>query len=105
MITLTQRAGRQVESLQKKREDPSQRLRVFVDPGGCSGFEYKMTFGVPQKADVKVESQGVTFFVERSSADYLRGVEIDFDDGLSGKGFEINNPNAQATCGCGKSFS
>jgi iron-sulfur cluster assembly protein/iron-sulfur cluster insertion protein len=64
-----------------------------------------MTFAIPQKEDVKVESEGVALFVDSASVDYLRGVDIDFDDGLNGKGFEISNPNAQSTCGCGKSFS
>jgi len=84
---------------------PGDLLRIFVEPGGCSGFEYGMTLGNPKTSDQVGECSGVKYAVDGDSLDYLRGSEIHFDDGLSGKGFEIRNPNAESTCGCGKSFS
>ena len=85
--------------------DPGKLLRIFVEAGGCSGFEYGMTLDAPRSSDEVGEFSGVSYAVDGDSLDYLRGSEIHFDDGLSGKGFEIRNPNAESTCGCGKSFS
>lgn len=84
---------------------PTKRLRVLVESGGCSGFQYGMSFDEPKAEDTAFESEGVAILVDPSSLAYLDGSAIDFDDGLHGKGFEIKNPNAQSTCGCGKSFS
>lgn len=80
-------------------------LRVFVETGGCSGFQYGMSFDDAKADDTRYESEGVAFVVDPASHAYLDGSEIDFDDGLQGKGFEIKNPNAESTCGCGKSFN
>ena len=80
-------------------------LRIFVEAGGCSGFEYGMSLDNPKPSDQQGEFSGVRYAVDGDSLDYLKGSEIHFDDGLSGKGFEIRNPNAESTCGCGKSFS
>ena len=80
-------------------------LRVFVETGGCSGFQYGMSFDEPKPDDTQLESEGVKIVIDPASLAYLSGSAIDFDDGLHGKGFEIKNPNAQSTCGCGKSFS
>jgi iron-sulfur cluster insertion protein len=84
---------------------PQKRLRVLVESGGCSGFQYGMSFDEPKAEDTHFTSEGVEMVVDPSSLAYLDGSAIDFDDGLHGKGFEIKNPNAQSTCGCGKSFS
>jgi iron-sulfur cluster assembly accessory protein len=84
---------------------PAKRLRVFVESGGCSGFQYGMSFDDPKRDDAQLESEGVPMLLDPASLAYLDGSAIDFDDGLHGKGFEIKNPNAQSTCGCGKSFS
>lgn len=105
MITLTTRAARQVQTLQADVGDANKQLRVFVESGGCSGFQYGMSFDVPKDGDQRLESEGITFLVDPTSLAYLDGSVIDFDDGLHGKGFEIKNPNAQSTCGCGKSFN
>lgn len=80
-------------------------LRVFVESGGCSGFQYGMSFDEPKADDTQFESEGVKIVMDPTSLAYLNGSVVDFDDGLHGKGFEIKNPNAQSTCGCGKSFS
>lgn len=105
MITLTEKAAAEVNRLQSEHAEEGQLLRVFVEPGGCSGFEYGMGFGVAQPGDKQLESAGVAFLVDEASYAYLEGCEVDFDDGLHGKGFEVRNPNAHNTCGCGKSFN
>lgn len=105
MINLTSRAASQVRLLQGQLPDASKRLRVFVETGGCSGFQYGMSFDEAKEGDEQLVSEGVEFLVDPTSRAYMDGSTIDFDDGLHGKGFEIRNPNAQSTCGCGKSFS
>jgi iron-sulfur cluster assembly protein/iron-sulfur cluster insertion protein len=105
MITLTEAAGAQVKAMREALEDDSRLLRVSVETGGCSGFEYAMAFDLPKPDDEVVDSQGVKLVIDPASAVYLAGCSVDFDDGLHGKGFEIINPNAKNTCGCGKSFS
>lgn len=91
--------------MQSELDAPSKPLRVFVESGGCSGFQYGMSFDEPKSGDVQFESEGVSVVMDPASLAYLNGSHVDFDDGLQGKGFEIKNPNAQSTCGCGKSFS
>lgn len=105
MITLTPRAAARIRELADGQAEPSKALRVFIEPGGCSGFEYGMGFAEPVAGDVALESEGLTFYTDPASLDYLKGSVVDFDDGLNGKGFEVRNPNAQQTCGCGKSFN
>jgi iron-sulfur cluster assembly protein/iron-sulfur cluster insertion protein len=105
MITLSPRAATQVRTLSRDLNAPDKRLRLFVESGGCSGFEYGMSFDEQKADDAIFESEGVCVVVDPASLTYLDGSHVDFDDGLHGKGFEIKNPNAQSTCGCGKSFS
>jgi iron-sulfur cluster assembly accessory protein len=105
MITLTNRAADRVRTMQSEIDAPAKQLRVFVESGGCSGFQYGMSFDERKDGDAELESEGVKFFIDATSLAYLEGSQIDFDDGLRGKGFEIKNPNAQSTCGCGKSFN
>ena len=105
MISLTQKAAKQIKVLQDEIGDAEKRLRVLVESGGCSGFQYGMSFDVRKPDDVVVESHGMEVLVDPTSMAYLEGSEVDFDDGLQGKGFEIRNPNAESTCGCGKSFN
>lgn len=105
MITLEKSAEKKVKEMREELEDKSQVLRVMVDTGGCSGFEYGMAFDSPKPDDTIFESGGVTIAVDPASAVYLEGCSIKFDDGLQGKGFEVINPNAKNTCGCGRSFS
>jgi iron-sulfur cluster assembly protein/iron-sulfur cluster insertion protein len=105
MITLTSRAARQVQSMHAAQGDPQKQLRVFVEGGGCSGFQYGMAFDLPKSDDQVIETEGIRVLLDPTSLAYLNGTSIDFDDGLQGKGFEIRNPNAQSTCGCGKSFN
>lgn len=105
MITLTARAARQIETMRASQGSGDKRLRVLVESGGCSGFQYGMAFDDPKPDDAMCESEGVAMVIDPGSLAYLSGSTIDFDDGLHGKGFDIRNPNAQSTCGCGKSFS
>jgi iron-sulfur cluster assembly accessory protein len=104
MISLTPRAAQQVRTMHAGLNAPTKRLRVFVESGGCSGFQYGMSFDEQKDGDAAIESEGVGILIDPTSLAYLQGSAIDFDDGLHGKGFEIKNPNAQSTCGCGKSF-
>lgn len=105
MITLSESAVVQIQSLQAEKSASGQWLRIFVEPGGCSGFEYGMSFDEKKPDDHSLEDKGVQFLVDPTSFDYLDGSEVQFDDGLSGKGFEVINPNASSTCGCGRSFN
>ncbi len=105
MITLTPRAAQQVRSMQASLGDPQKKLRVFVENGGCSGCQYGMSFDVAKEGDQEIVTEGLPVLLDATSAVYLAGSSVDFDDGLQGKGFEIKNPNAQSTCGCGKSFN
>lgn len=105
MITLTSRAAQQVRTMHAALNAPEKRLRVLVESGGCSGFQYGMSFDEKKAGDVEFASEGVPILMDPASLAYLDGSAVDFDDGLHGKGFEIKNPNAQSTCGCGKSFS
>jgi iron-sulfur cluster assembly protein len=79
-------------------------LRIGVLGGGCSGFKYQLAFDVPTDEDERFEDEGVTVVIDPASLPYLRGVTVDFEDGLNGAGFRIDNPNAVAACGCGSSF-
>ena len=105
MITLTDGAVVQVRKLEADKANKGQLLRIFVEAGGCSGFEYGMSFDYKKESDSLLESNGVSFLIDASSLEYLEGSVIHFDDGLNGKGFDIHNPNASSTCGCGRSFN
>jgi iron-sulfur cluster assembly accessory protein len=105
VITLTPRAAQQIRAMRDAQNLADRRLRLLVESGGCSGFQYGMSFDEPKAGDAESESEGIPIVMDASSLAYLDGSVVDFDDGLHGKGFEIKNPNAQSTCGCGKSFN
>lgn len=105
MIILTENAATRIQQLRSEIADDSKYLRLFVETGGCSGLEYGMSFDDIKDDDVVEESQEIKFIIDPKSMVHLDGCRVDFDDGLNGKGFEIHNPNAQTTCGCGKSFN
>ncbi|MBT4758645.1 MAG: iron-sulfur cluster assembly accessory protein [Opitutae bacterium] len=105
MITLTNSAVAQIRQLQTDKATEGQKLRILVEAGGCSGFEYGMSFDVKKDDDQLFENNGVEFLVDETSLEYLDDSVVDFDDGLTGKGFEVRNPNASSTCGCGRSFN
>ena len=106
MITLTDTAATKVKDLIEAEGEPNLALRVAVRPGGCSGFSYEMFFDSDVADDDNlVDHLGVRVVVDASSAELLEGATLDYKDGLQGAGFAIENPNAQRSCGCGKSFS
>ena len=105
MITITENAAVKIKSLMAEDPDEVGVLRVAIQGGGCSGFQYALGFDRgPQDGDNEIEMHGVTVVVDPFSAPYLTGSEIDYVDALMGAGFAINNPNVQAACGCGSSF-
>jgi len=106
MITVSEKAKNKAIELMSAENRPDSFIRVGVEGGGCSGLSYKMEFDNQIKEGDKVfEDKGVKIVCDRKSFLYLVGTELDFSDGLNGKGFLFNNPNASRTCGCGESFS
>ena len=105
MVKLTDSAIKQITKLSKENAQQDQHLRIFVEAGGCSGFEYGMSFDCIKEDDNEIKKGEMTVLIDPSSLSYLEDCTIDFDDGLTGKGFEIKNPNATSTCGCGRSFN
>jgi iron-sulfur cluster assembly accessory protein len=104
-IKVTARAARQIGEI-LRREPPGTMLRVSVEGGGCSGFQYKFDMERDRATDdVAITRDGATVLIDRTSLGYLAGSEIDFVDDLIGASFRINNPQATASCGCGTSFS
>ena len=105
MINVTETAVEHLRSLLAEHSaDAGQGLRVQVAKGGCSGMQYEMALGQRQQGDAVLERNDVSFFVDAESARYLQDATLDFQDGLTGAGFRIVNPNAARTCGCGTSF-
>jgi len=106
IINVTESAAGKIRELLAEEGKTESGLRVFVQGGGCSGFQYGLMIeesgGV---GDMQFESHGVRLFVDPVSISYLRGAEVDFVDTITGGGFTIKNPNATSTCGCGSSFS
>lgn len=107
MVTITDKAKSKVDELMRDAGlDESYFLRVSVKGGGCSGLSYNMDFdNEAQKGDQEFEDKGLKIVLDMKSFLYLAGTELDFSDGLNGKGFNFVNPNASRTCGCGESFS
>jgi iron-sulfur cluster assembly accessory protein len=105
VVILTEAAARRVAEIMKT-EAPGSVLRVGVDGGGCSGFQYTYTVTTERDAeDVVLEREGATVVVDQISLEYLKGCQIDFIDDLMGRMFKISNPAATASCGCGSSFA
>jgi iron-sulfur cluster assembly accessory protein len=106
VIHVTEAAAGKIRELLTEEGKTESGLRVFVQGGGCSGFQYGLMIeesgGV---GDRQFESNGVRLFVDPVSISYLQGAEVDFVDTITGGGFTIKNPNATSTCGCGSSFS
>lgn len=106
MVTITENAAVKIRELMAEEPDGDVSvLRIAIEGGGCSGFQYALGFDRgPQDGDNEIEMNGVKVVIDPFSAPYLTGSEIDFVDALMGAGFAINNPNVQAACGCGSSF-
>jgi iron-sulfur cluster assembly accessory protein len=106
MVTITERAAAKVRELLEAEGDPAlTALRVAVEGGGCSGFQYALGFDAgPEEGDAVADLHGVRILVDPYSLQYLEGAGVDYVDGLTGAGFQITNPNVEAACGCGSSF-
>jgi iron-sulfur cluster insertion protein len=106
MINVSPTAASKINELLSEENKQGNGLRVFVQGGGCSGFQYGLMIEEARSdADQVFESNGVTLYVDPISIRYLNGAEVDFVDTVTGGGFTIKNPNATSTCGCGQSFS
>lgn len=107
VFSLTDVAAKKVSELMAAEDTTDELvLRVAVRPGGCSGFSYEMFFDTDVAADdAQTEHDGVKVVVDPASQQMLKGATLDYNDGLQGAGFAINNPNAERSCGCGQSFS
>ena len=105
-ITLTDNLVKRIKALQAKEGNPSLKLRIVVDSGGCQGFEYKFELTETVNADDEVfEKDGIGVIIDDISLPYMRGAVVNYTDELIGAHFEVQNPNAKSSCGCGTSFS
>ncbi len=105
-LVFTDSAADKVKQLVDEEGNPDLKLRVFVQGGGCSGFQYGFTFDeIVNEDDTPMTKNGVTLLIDAMSLQYLMGAEIDYKEDLQGAQFVIKNPNATSTCGCGSSFT
>ncbi len=105
-LVFTDNAAGKVKELIEEEGNADLKLRVFVQGGGCSGFQYGFTFDeVQNEDDTAMQKNGVTLLIDAMSYQYLVGAEIDYQENLAGAQFVIKNPTATSTCGCGSSFS
>ena len=106
LVVLSERAQREVRSIFDRQDIGKEKgLRLSVVGGGCSGLSYEMDFSEQRPNDTTIDFDGFTVLLDPKSTIYLKGITLDFQDGLQGKGFVFSNPNATNTCGCGESFS
>jgi iron-sulfur cluster assembly protein len=105
-ITITEKAVSEIKKIMDENKIPSEfGLRIGVKGGGCSGFTYSLGFDPQSRdGDTIIQFDGIKLFVDGKSLFYLTGTQLDYSNGLNGKGFVFNNPNATKTCGCGESF-
>ncbi len=105
-LAFTHAAARKVAELVAQEGNAALKLRVYIQGGGCSGFQYGFSFDEEQaEDDLAVQTDGVTLLVDPLSLQYLMGAEVDYSESLHGAQFTIRNPNAKTTCGCGSSFT
>lgn len=105
MITLTATASERIKQVLESKGKPEACLRVYVAPGGCSGYSYGMAIeDAPSEGDAVLEQHGLKVLVDPTSAGFLEGAEIDYVEDFMGGGFTFHNPNAVSSCGCGSSF-
>lgn len=105
-LEFTGAAAAKVRELIREEGNPELKLRVYIQGGGCSGFQYGFEFDEQQgEDDLAIETDGVTLLVDPLSLQYLMGAVVDYTESLHGAQFSIRNPNAKSTCGCGSSFS
>lgn len=104
MITLTEKAARQIQELVRRKGGGAEALRLSVENGGCSGMQYSLALGARREGDQIVTRDGASLLIDPESLRYVGDSVIDYDDSLSGAGFRVLNPHAERSCGCGKSF-
>jgi iron-sulfur cluster insertion protein len=105
-VTLSEKAANRVAALIAQQQNPDLKLRLSVSGGGCSGFQYGFDFDEEQKNDdIVVTRDGVTMLIDPMSLMYLFGAEVDFVEDMIGASFQVVNPNASSSCGCGSSFA
>ena len=105
MVTMTEIAADKVRGFLAQQETEGEvGLRIGVRGGGCSGFQYALALDQPKDEDHVFQHQGVAVVVDKVSMQFVFGSEVDYVDGLQGAGFQVNNPNVVAACGCGSSF-
>jgi iron-sulfur cluster insertion protein len=105
MITISESAKAKIKDLLREEDDPQLALRTFVQGGGCSGFQYGFTFDeVKNDDDFEIPLDEYKVLIDSMSMQYLQGAEIDYREDDMGSSFNIRNPNATTTCGCGSSF-
>lgn len=105
LVRASEGAIAELKRLLKNEASEVNGVRMAVKGGGCSGLSYALDFDRERDGDHVIEQGGVRFFMDRKSAIYLKGIRLEFKEGLKGKGFVFTNPNAASTCGCGESFS
>lgn len=105
LISATDGAIRELKRLMEKESSDVDGVRLAVKGGGCSGLSYVLEFGRQRDGDNVIEQDGIRFLMDRKSSIYLKGIVLDYKEGLNSKGFVFQNPNATSTCGCGESFS
>lgn len=105
IVTATDTAVTELKRLLEDEKAGATGVRMAVKGGGCSGLSYVLDFDKERDGDNIVEQGGVKFYMDRKSTIYLKGIVLDYKEGLKGKGFVFENPNASSTCGCGESFS
>ncbi|WP_036665647.1 iron-sulfur cluster insertion protein ErpA [Paludibacterium yongneupense] len=105
-LNLTRSACGKVAEMVAAAGNPALKLRIYISGGGCAGFQYGFAFDENcADDDLRFDTDGVTVLVDGTSLQYLRGASVDYEEGLQGSRFVINNPNAASSCGCGNSFS
>jgi iron-sulfur cluster assembly protein len=106
LVTITEKAQAEIRTIFEREEKAGEiGLRLAVIGGGCSGLSYEMEFSERRSDDTVIDCEGFEVLLDPKSTIYLKGITLDFQDGLQGRGFVFSNPNATNTCGCGESFS
>lgn len=104
-LAITDKAVQKIKSFQSQDTDAGKAFRIYVQGGGCSGFEYGFSLDHPGQEDHVQEKEGVKVIVDPYSAPYIENATVDYYEDFRGAGFAVKNPNAKSTCGCGQSFS
>lgn len=104
-VELTDKAVQKIKAFQAQETNANKAFRIYVQGGGCSGFEYGFSLDLPTADDLVQEDHGVKVVIDPFSATYIEHATVDYYEDFRGAGFQVKNPNAKSTCGCGQSFS